>query len=127
MNLQLESGQGNARVAPPAGGNLQAQMVALQKRVTEECLALTEKELGEHEGAKFDRCYIGQQIGGHVAMLAKLRGSKEFASGPLRQFIEEASKTVESHLAEAKKIAKTLEEDSGTGKQARREDDSSRK
>lgn len=127
MNLQLETGQVNARVAPPAGGSLQAQMVALQKRVTEECLALTEKELGEHEGAMFDRCYIGQQIGGHVAMLAKLRGSKDFASGPLRQFIDEATKTVETHLAEAKKIAKALEEDSGSGKQARREDESSRK
>jgi predicted outer membrane protein len=127
LNLQLQTGQGSARAAAPAAGGIQAQMVALQKRVTEECLALTEKELGEHDGAIFDRCYMGQQMGGHIAMLAKLRGSKEFASAPLRQFIDEATKTVESHLAEAKKIAKALEEDSESGKQARRDDEASRK
>jgi predicted outer membrane protein len=108
----------------PAGavGDVKSQMLALQRRVTEECLQLTKKELGEHEGAMFDRCYIGQQMGAHIAMLAKLKGSEEFATGPLRQFINDATQTTERHLAKAKEIGKSLEEEAtGASDQARRD------
>jgi len=125
-NLQLQTRQEGTAVAASAGAGSQSPMIAMQKRVAEECLSLTQKELGEHIGADFDRCFIGQQMGAHLATLAKLRGSKDFASGQLRPFIDEATKTVERHYAEAKKIAKSLESDASSEKQARRNEGDSR-
>jgi predicted outer membrane protein len=111
-----------ARLGQP-GAN--SPMIALQQRVAQECVQLTLKELSEHEGADFDKCYIGQQIGAHVGMLAKLRGSQEFASGELRQLIDEMTGTVEGHLDQAKQIAKSMKDQSPsagtTGEQARRD------
>lgn len=101
-----------ARPRSPAGGGdeaLMTQMMALHQRVAQECLTLTQKELGAKEGSEFDRCYIGQQMGAHLAMLAKLKGSDEFASPQLQAFIQEATKTVQNHFDHTKKIAKTLE------------------
>ncbi len=127
QNLELQAGQGAvtaARATPgQTAGGMNAQMTALQRRVAQECLTLTQKELGEREGADFDRCYIGQQIGAHIATLAKLRGSREFASGQLQQFIQEAERTVEGHLAKAKEIGKELEASArdGSAEQARRD------
>lgn len=93
--------------AGTAGG--QSQMIALQRRIAEECLALTRQELKDKEGADFDRCFIGQQVGAHVAMLAKLKASREFATGEVQQFIDEAIQTVEEHHKQAKQLAEKLE------------------
>lgn len=97
------------RPGAQASGDVGAQMVALHHRIAEECLSLTQKELSEKKGAEFDRCFIGQQMGAHLATLAKLRGSREFASPQLQQFIDEATKVVEHHIEQAKQIAKKLE------------------
>jgi predicted outer membrane protein len=90
-----------------AAGN---QVFALQKRVTEECLQLTQQELGQKQGAEFDKCYMSSQVGAHIGMLAKLRGSQQFASGELKQVIQEAEQTVQKHLEHAKIIAKEVEQ-----------------
>jgi predicted outer membrane protein len=121
LNLNLEEGA-HAAAAPTttaqaghagAGGDVSQQMVAMQRSVAQHCLQLTQRELGEKNGAEFDRCYIGQQVGAHVAMLAKLKGSEQFATGELRNFIQEATKTVESHHKHAKELAKSLMDQSG--------------
>jgi predicted outer membrane protein len=90
-----------------AAGN---QVFALQKRVTQECLQLTQQELGQKQGADFDKCYMASQVGAHIGMLAKLRGSQQFASGELKQVIQEAEQTVQKHLDHAKQIAKEVEQ-----------------
>jgi predicted outer membrane protein len=116
------------RPAGQAGGDLATSMVALQRRVAEECLSLTQKELSEKEGAEFDRCFIGQQLGAHLAALAKLRGSREFASPQLQQFIDEATTVVEHHIEQAKQIAKKLEgEHREDAAQARRDGSAARR
>lgn len=71
------------------------------------CLALTQRELQE-AGDDFDACYVGQQVGAHVGMLAKLQASEQYATGELRTFIQEATQTVENHLQHAKELAKEL-------------------
>lgn len=94
----------------PVGGGMQMQMLALQRQMAQECLKLTKEELGKHDGADFDRCYMGQQMGAHVGMLAKLRASESFASGQLKSAINEMAQTTEHHLEMAKKITKDLED-----------------
>jgi len=111
-----------------AGGDgaLFSQMLSLQERIAQECLSLTKEELTKSED--FDHCYIGQQVGAHIGMLAKLKGSEQFASPQLRAFIDEATKTVEKHLDKAKQIAKSLEDESRSGstRAANRSEDSRR-
>lgn len=94
--------------SPATGGAGQNQMFALQQRMAQECLALTTKELSEHEGADFDACYIGSQVGAHIGMLAKLRASEPFATGQLKQVIAEATQTVEKHLEHAKQLMREV-------------------
>jgi predicted outer membrane protein len=124
--VQPTNAQASPLVGQAAGaeGALFSQMVALNERVAQECLTLTTKELANKEGAEFDRCYIGQQIGAHLGMLAKLKGSEQFASPQLQAFIQEATKTVQKHFDHAKEIAKTLESDAV--KSAQRSGDSRR-
>lgn len=117
--------------AAQQGGDMHAQMTALQRRTAEECLALTTKELSEHEGAEFEHAFVGQQMGAHIATLAKLRASREFASGQLQQVIDESTQMVEHHLEEAKQLAKTMKEqhhsDNASGEQARRDGSAARR
>lgn len=98
-----------------AGGQhdeLMQQALQMQKAIAQECLNLTQRELSEKEGAKFDQCYIGQQIVAHVGMLAKLSGSEQFASAELQPVLQQQRQTVEQHLEHAKKLAQQLEGES---------------
>lgn len=97
--------------AAMAGGGSSHQMIELQRRVAAECLKLTKQKLGEKNGAEFDRCYIGQQMGAHVGMLAKLRGSQQSATGQLKQVLQESEQVVQKHLEHAEEIAKSLEKE----------------
>ena len=124
LNLQLDGDAGQDGQTA-AGGDVNQQMLALQRNVAQQCLELTQNELDEKEGAEFDRCFIGQQVGAHIAMLAKLKGSEKFASGALRSHIQEATQTVESHLQHAKELAKTLM-DEASHESAQRDDNSRR-
>ena len=100
-----------------AGGQhdeLLQQALQMQRAIAQECLNLTQQELSEKEGPKFDQCYIGQQIGAHVGMLAKLTGSEQFASAELQPVLQQQRQTVEQHLQHAKKLAQQLEGESQT-------------
>ena len=81
------------------------------QRIKGECLSLTQKELGQHQGAEFDKAFVGQQLGAHLGMLAQLRGSKSFASPELQKVIAEGEKMTTMHMAEAKKIMGQIKDD----------------
>ena len=102
-NLQLATTA--AKQAPAAtvaaGEDRSIEMI---QRIKGECLSLTQKELEQHQGAEFDKAFVGQQIGAHLGMLAQLRGSKSFASPELQKVIAEGEKMTTTHMAEAKKI-----------------------
>lgn len=80
----------------------------MQRRMAENCIALTETELSQCDKDNFDRAYINQQIFSHVATLAKLVTMAPYASAELKPIIESEEKAVRSHLDEAKKICKHL-------------------
>lgn len=98
----------NARDRTASGAEPQA--VQLAKAVKQQCLELTEKELGALQGAEFDKAYMGHQVSAHVGMLAELRGSKDFAGAKLQPMIAEGEKMTETHLAEAKKIMQQIKD-----------------
>ena len=102
-----------------AGGNEgDAQMLALGRKIKEKCLQLTQQQLGEKQGADFDKAYIGQQLVAHTGMLAELQATQEYVNGDLRPILEEGVKTTEHHLETAKQIMDQLKE--GEPRQAAR-------
>jgi predicted outer membrane protein len=95
----------------PGGQGAPDVMTAFQQKVAEECFTLTRKELSEHEGAEFDQCYVGSQIGSHIAMLAKLKAAQQFASPELQPIIQESQQVTEQHLDKAKELAKAWQQE----------------
>lgn len=98
-------------------GDMKQEMFEMQKAIAQECLNLTQRELSEKEGAKFDQCFMAQQIGAHIGMLAKLTGSEPFASAELQQVVEQQRQTTEQHLQMAKQIMQQLESETNTNRQ----------
>jgi predicted outer membrane protein len=87
--------------------------MAMLQKVKSECLSLTQQELQEHQGAEFDKAYVGQQLGAHIAMLAELRGSKSFASPELQEIISQGEKMTMAHMEKAKKIMSQIKDEHG--------------
>jgi predicted outer membrane protein len=106
--IRGQNGAPQPGVAQQAVAGTENQVFALQKRIAQECLTLTEKELGQKQGAEFDQCYVGAQIGAHIGMLAKLRGSQPFANGQLQTVIQESEQVVQKHLDHAKQLAEEM-------------------
>ena len=98
-------------------GDMHHQMLEMQKAIAQECLNLTQRELSEKEGVKFDQCFMAQQIGAHIGMLAKLTGSEQYASAELQQVVEKQRQTAQQHLQMAKQIMQQLESEASTTRQ----------
>jgi predicted outer membrane protein len=123
LNLELKgaAGAAAARTTPPTAGNQRAsgsatnqQMVDLARDIKQECLNLTQTELGKKQGAEFDKCYIGQQIVAHTGMLAELRATQRHASSQLQPVLKEGAQMAEHHLTQAKTILQQLESAGGS-------------
>jgi len=84
-------------------------MLEANREATEACLTLTEQELSRHQGAEFDKCYIGQQIGAHIGMLAKLQAYERHAQGDLQKVFRDGAAKTQEHLDQARAIMKELE------------------
>jgi predicted outer membrane protein len=80
----------------------------LQKEMANECLALTRDKLSAKSGAGFDECFMGQQVGMHLAMKAKLTVFHRHASGELAEILADGLKTTDQHLAKAEHLMKTI-------------------
>jgi predicted outer membrane protein len=111
---------GNQRTsASGAQGGGQEQMVQLARDIKQECLNLTQAELGRKQGAEFDKCYIAQQLVAHTGMLAELRASQRHASGQLQPILKEGAQMTEHHLAQARQIMEQLDAGGGAEGAAR--------
>jgi len=100
---------GAQRTPSAAQGGLEQQMLELGREIKEQCLALTQAELGKKQGADFDKCYIGQQLVAHTGMLAELKASQRHASSQLQPVLQQGAQMAEHHLAQARTIAEQLE------------------
>ena len=89
-------------------GMMHDPLMAVLKDAGQRCTALTQQELGRHEGAEFDQAYMGQQLIAHVDALAKLQAFQGHASGGLQQLIDEATQATQKHLKQARGIMEQL-------------------
>ena len=83
--------------------------VAIHEQIGKKCLELFEADLKQKDGAQFDKCYIGQQIGAHMHVLAELEVIRSHVSPELASVLDKGIETTKSHLEHAQKIAKALE------------------
>lgn len=99
-------------MAQAQGG--QPNFLALKQQIGQKALELTKNELERKDGAQFDECFVGQQIGSHIWDLAALEVFKDQQVSPeLRSVIEKGIQTTQEHLDQAKKLADNLERRSG--------------
>jgi predicted outer membrane protein len=123
VELTADSGQGRdvatreARKVPAEGDDAQAQggqnnlmmkMHRMAKRSHEECLALSKEELSKYDGHEFDQAFLGQQLGAHIGMLAKLKAAQEETSGELSQWTAKAQDTTKKHKDHLEKLMNEL-------------------
>lgn len=120
---QGNTDRGQATTRQTSGG--QINLVELKQRLGQKCLESARKELESKQGAKFDHCYTGMQVGEHMKMLDTLVVFQEYASPQLRSILEEGQKTTEEHLEHAKQLMEKLENGRERA-QASREDRTSR-
>jgi len=102
---ELQAGRGGAM----AGGT---DFVSLKKELGQQCLQSGQRELGSKQGAEFDKCYIGMQIGAHQHAVDTLTVFRRHSSDQLGRTIDEGLPVVQAHLEHAKQLMKQLE--SGT-------------
>lgn len=101
--------------AAQPGAMAQAQggepnFLAIKQQVSQKALELTKKELEKKEGLEFDKCFVGDQIGAHIWVLATLEVFKDQPVSPdLRNVIDKGIQTTQEHLDHAKKLAENLE------------------
>jgi predicted outer membrane protein len=96
------------------------RLFAIHQRATQECLALTRKELGELKGEKFDQAFLGQQMGMHMGMLAQLKAIQGEVSGELQQVAQGAEKTATTHKEHAEKLMEEVKGEGGGAASATR-------
>jgi predicted outer membrane protein len=118
-STQPASAEARSATASAQGG-AEHQMAQFAREVKQECLNLVTAELGQQQGAEFDKAYLGQQIGAHLGMLAELRVSQRHASQQLKPVLQEGEQMTEQHLAQAKSIMEQLHSASGSPPQAAR-------
>ncbi len=70
------------------------------------CLESHTRLLQEKQGAEFDRCFMGMQVGAHIKAVDTLEVFQSYASPALRPTLEEGLRTVQMHLQDAKDLAK---------------------
>jgi predicted outer membrane protein len=85
------------------------QIAQIEKQVTQRFNEAVREELQQKQGAEFDKCYIGSQVGGHMHMLAALEVIEQQGPDQLRQIAQQTRPTVEQHLQHAKQLGKQLE------------------
>jgi predicted outer membrane protein len=82
--------------------------MAIEREACQKCTVLTKAELQQHQGADFDKAYLGHQIGGHVGMIAKLETFQRHASPELAQVMSKSLATAQEHLQMAKDLCNEL-------------------
>jgi predicted outer membrane protein len=117
-----EQADANARTRGAANSNSAVdQLMALEQQITKQCTQALRDELQQKQGAEFDMCYIGSQIGAHMQMAAALEVLAQQGPEQIQQVAQKAQPIVQQHLDHAKNLAKQLESQSPAGNRAARQ------
>jgi predicted outer membrane protein len=120
--LEGASTRGSAGATPPNRRDVTAQkpatgqsedhsetMFTIAQQASQECLAMTKEQLNKSDAEKFDQCFLGQQIGMHIGMSAKLKAIQNNTSGEFQQLTSKLASTAQKHKENAEKLMKDVE------------------
>jgi predicted outer membrane protein len=102
--------QANAQQPHPMGLNF----LAIEQQIGRQCETSLIRELQDKQGDKFDRAYVGWNIGAHMHMLDALKVVRGHASPQLQQTLAHAEQDAQNHLDHFKKLMNEL--DSGSSR-----------
>lgn len=84
-------------------------VVMVDMDLTDQCIASLTKELDSKKGAKFDKCYIGQQFVEHLGLLDRAVVFRKHASRDMMPILEEAQGVIEKHIATLRGLMERLD------------------
>jgi putative membrane protein len=99
--------------------------LSIHQQIADQCLTTVKTELSKKSTPDFDECFMGQQIGEHIAVIDKLKVLRNYASNDLRQKLDKELQTAESHLQMAQQIEHKLKGESSE-RLSRRQTDSNK-
>lgn len=86
------------------------QLIDIHRRAVQNNHQMVKAELSEKQGAEFDRCFVNQQVGAHMWMLAELKAMQDVGPSQFASLVQESERQVKTHLDAAKQLAKQLEQ-----------------
>ena len=84
--------------------------ISIHKQIGQQCLASVKQELSQKSAADFDECFMGLQIGEHLAVVDKLKVLRNYASPDLQQKLDKELQSAQQHLQLAKQIEQKLKD-----------------
>jgi len=103
-------GAANAPFAPaPTAAPGGLDFAALKEELGQQCLKTAKDELGQKQGAEFDKCYIGSQIGAHKHAFDTMMVFDNHAGPELQSVLDDGLLVVQTHWDHAKDLMKKLE------------------
>lgn len=100
------AGGTNAAAGRQAGG---LDHVAFKRELAAQCKQTMERELGQKQGAEFDKCYMGAQVQMHLHAIDTMKVAQNHSSAELRAALDEGIAAATQHLEHAKTLAKQFE------------------
>jgi predicted outer membrane protein len=112
--LELQTKRGGVvgvdfNVAGSAHATGAIDWVAIHRQMADKCLAAAKKELADKEGAEFDKCFIGMQLGAHQKTIIADEVFANYVSADAKEKLDKCREMATEHLNEAKNIMKSLE------------------
>ena len=93
------------------------QLTAIKRELCQRNLKSAMEELQNKEGAEFDECYMQMQVFAHQGMVNTIEIFQRYASEELQSVLQEVGFKVESHLEEAKELAKKIDSNGTEGEE----------
>lgn len=108
----LASSQHGGEAASRQGQGGQLDWLSIHKQIADQCLTTVKTELSKKSSHDFDECFMGQQIGAHIAVVDKLKVLRNYASSDLQQKLDKELETAQHHLQMAQQIEHKLKGES---------------
>lgn len=82
------------------------RLLAIERQVSEKFVTMCKAEL--EQSGDFDQAYLGQQVCGHMVMIAKLETYQSYVSEELGQVVKASLQTAQEHLRHANELIKEI-------------------
>jgi predicted outer membrane protein len=98
-----------ADVSVRGGARGDLNWVSIHQEIAAQCLASAKKELGQKEGAEFDKCFMGFALASHQGAIDAETVFQKHASPQFQSEIQDCIKKETTHLQEAKTVMQSLD------------------